>query len=195
VAFESGNGPAVWVSIDGGRTFNRRIIPELRTTRAAHVDPTSGAITLVGFDGVLHVRRSTDNGVTFGQEMTAPANFLATDSVAVGPRSLFAMDKDTSLMVAPLDNLSARRTVSGLAPMAKFPPILVADSADNVVVLEGNFMNVLLRRLASGQTSFEAPKPFILSDDMPAGVALSDRAVAVVARQGTKVMAAVEVWP
>ena len=114
VAFESGNGPAVWVSIDGGRTFNRRFIPELRTTRAAHVDPASGAITLVGFDGVLHVRRSTDNGVTFGQEMTAPANFLASDSVALGPRSLFAMDKDTTLMVAPLDDLSARRDVIGL---------------------------------------------------------------------------------
>ena len=194
VAFDSGNGPAVWVSIDGGRTFNRRIIPELRTTRAAHVDPTSGAITLVGFDGVLHVRRSTDNGVTFGQEMTAPASFLATDSVALGPRSLFAMDKNTTLMVAPLDNLSARRAVTGLGPMGPFPPIVMADSADNAVVLETT-MVVVLRRLASGQTSFEAGKPFIFSEDMPAGVALSDRAVAVVGRQGSKVMAAVEVWP
>jgi hypothetical protein len=67
VAFEGESGPTVWVSIDTGRTFNRRIIPELRTTRAAYVDPASGAITLVGFDGVAHVRRSTDNGVTFGQ--------------------------------------------------------------------------------------------------------------------------------
>jgi hypothetical protein len=127
--------------------------------------------------------------------MTVPVSFPGPDSVAVGPRSLFAMDKDSSLMVAPLDNLPAGRIVTGLGAMANFPPVLVADSADNVVALEGNFMTVLLRRLASGQTSFEAPKSFIRSDDMPAGVALSDRAVAVVGRQDARVMAAVEIWP
>ena len=195
VTCEGDSGPLVSTSTDGGRTFSRRFPADLTPTMASYVDASNGAITLVGNDGALHVRRSTDGGVTFGPEMTLPANFFGEDSLAVGPRSVFMGGKDTSVLVAPVDNLANWREVTGLGGVVNFHPVLVADLADNLVVLESTFMTVLLHRLASGQSGFGPAKPFIRTEDMPAGVALSDRALAVVGRQGNQIVVGVEVWP
>jgi hypothetical protein len=195
VTSDGDSGPSLWVSGDGGRTFVRRLLNDLLSTVALSVDATSGAITLVGYDGRLQVRRSTDGGATFGPAAAAPAEFAGEDTVAVGPRSLFSADKVANLSIMPLDNLNAGREVAGLAFMVNFPPVLVTDTADNVVVLESNFMAVLLNRLSAGQSMFAMPKPFTQVQDVPAGVALTDRAVAVVGRLGGQVMTAVEVWP
>jgi photosystem II stability/assembly factor-like uncharacterized protein len=195
VTFDGDNGPAVWVSGDGGRTFNRRFVTDLPSTMAVHVDTVSGAITLVGFNGRLQVRRSTDGGASFGPATSTQANFSGEDSVAVGSRSLFSADKGGGVTVMPLDNLSAGREVAGLGFSSGFPSVLVADAADNLVVMEDNPMVILLHRLAAAQTSFAMPKQFTQVQDVPGGVALSDRAVAFVGRLGSQVMAAVEVWP
>jgi hypothetical protein len=195
LASNSDSGRALWISTDGGRTFNRRFAPGMQTTRGAYVDPGDGAITLITGDGSLQARRSTDGGATFGPATSVQADFPGQDALAVGPRSLFFGETGTSIVVAPLDNLANRRDVPGLGFNPISPPTLVADAADNVVALESNPMTVIMRRLASGQASFDGPKAFVRSDDIPAGVALTERAVAVVGRQGGQVMAAVEVWP
>ena len=108
----------------------------------------------------------------------------------MGSRSLFSADKGGSVTVMPLDNLSAGREVTGLGFSSNFPSVLVADAADNLVVMEGNPMVILLHRLAAAQTSFAMPKQFTQVQDVPGGVALSDRAVAMVGRLGSQVMAA-----
>ena len=199
VTFDGDSGPALWISVDGGRTFNRRIADDLLRTMAVHVEPNSGAITLVGFDGGrLHVRRSTDGGVSFGpasSTTSAQMDFGSEDSIAVGSRSLFSATKDGSVTVMPLDNLSAARQVAGMGFNTNFPAVLVADNADNLVVVESNFMTVLLNRLPAGQTSFGMPRPFSSVQELPHAVPLSDRAVAVIGRLGSQVMAGVEVWP
>jgi hypothetical protein len=196
VTSDGDGGPSLWVSGDGGRTFVRRLLNDLLSTVALSVDATSGAITLVGYDGRLQVRRSTDGGATFGAAVAAPAEFGGEDTVAVGPRSLFSADKGLNVSIMPLDNLDAGREVAALTfTDMTFPAVLLADSADNLVVLESNFMAVLLKRLSAGQSMFATPKPFIQVQNGPAGVPLSDRAVAVVGLQGSQVMTAVEVWP
>jgi hypothetical protein len=194
LAFNTDFGPALAVSEDGGRSFNRRSAPRVNEFVAAAVDGTTGAITLVSNDGSLHLHRSTDGGVSFGPSQTLPASFVGEDSVAVGGRSLFSSDKDTRLAITRLDDLTDRRTVDGLPPLLMFPRVLVADAADNLAVLDTGFNGIELRRLAAGQTSFSPARTLARTDLPPGGALLSDRAVAAVLRQGGQVLVGVEVF-
>ena len=182
-------GPGMWVSADGGRSFTRRSPPG--DAVAVRIDPATGALTMAGFNGQLWLRRSTDAGATFSDPVPIPLMF-GGGPVVLSPRFLFAVDKGTQVLVAPLDDLARTRSVDGLPPTMSFIPVLVPDAADNLTLLTDGGV---ARRLAAGGTTFSAPVSIGNPHTPPGGVALSDKAVAVVMNRNGQIFVAVETWP
>ena len=108
VTFDGDNGPAVWVSSDGGRTFNRRFVTDLPSTMAVACRRRQrrhhpGGLRRPPAGPAQHRRRRQLRAERPRRRRTSPAR----TRVAVGSRSLFSADKDGSVTVLPLDNLSA----------------------------------------------------------------------------------------
>jgi hypothetical protein len=192
---DPGTGPQLWVSADGGLSFRQPVVPiAMMQMVALGIDPASGEIWLVTYDGqTVGLRLSKDSGVSF-QDVGPIAVNTFFDTVTLGPRSVFATGKDPALTVVSRD-LATRRTVDGLFPTFLFPRVVVADAADNAVVLESQDGTVQARRLPAGATSFLPAKNLGTSQMFPSPAVLSENAVAAALWSSGQVFVAVETWP
>jgi hypothetical protein len=201
LSVDTDNGPAWWLSEDGGRTFHRSPLASSAYTSfsALGLDP-DGTIWVVSRDyrERRFLRTSRDDGKTFEAGFRIPVVRLFSGFVA-SPNLLFTVSDE--LVLFSRDGSGSTRSVPGLpAPtVGSFDPVLLADEADNLVVLStvhnGSYTAVEARRLPSGETQLTPPKSLGLSNRPPSAVALSENATAVLLIQSGQVSVAVETWP
>jgi hypothetical protein len=151
-------------------------------------------------DDRLLLRKSTDAGATFDRGTPLPPATLSHEQTTITPRTLFAVALDDSrLLVAPIDDLSSNRWVSGLPSFpSSYSPLLVPDPFENLMVIDNTAPDgPVAMRLRAGSTRLTDMKPLPpgLSDDHMAGVALSENAVALTGVLNNRVRVAVETWP
>jgi hypothetical protein len=202
----------LWVSNDGGRTFDPIKAP-VPLFNSVGVDP-DGTIWIVGRDGedVNSGRHQFHSSADGGATWNSVVSLTYGNTFAVGATMVYAGWYD--LTAAARDGSSETKLVASLpSPSTYFNQVLVAGRKDDVVVLSTSrdpdptepwfrvTGQVEVRRLASGDSAFSPPKTLGLSHYPLGAVGLSERAVAVVLCSGDcvgepgHVSVAVEVWP
>jgi hypothetical protein len=189
----SGADTVTWVSKDGGLSFlPPHAIDGSRSVRAASIDGDGVIwIFLDGNDYLL--RKSSDDGATFdaGVLVTTP-NFLAS-SYAFGPKTLFMVSEEDGVFAMKKDDVTSQRRVPGTVGARRQG--LVADQADTLILLQYVPGNMLASRLPLGADAFVEPKSLGDFSGFPAGVALSNRAAAVMMSSGDQIFVGVATWP
>jgi hypothetical protein len=194
VAADTSSGPTLWFSQDNGKTFKQSAAPggRMGPSVSLGIDRGTGHLWLVGYEGQMVLRISRDGGASFDSPVTIDTEYAHT--IALSPTTIFAAGKER--LRVQTRELTGQREVFGLSPSPAFPPVLVTDDRDNLVVLDTSVEGaVLLRRLAAGATELEAGKSVGSTGMPPSGVALSETAVAVALYSGGQVRVAVETWP
>jgi hypothetical protein len=193
-AADTTGGPTLFVSDDAGVTFQARAVGSDQPMIGLGLAPDSGDIWTVIFEGNSSLLRfSADGGATFEPAITLARDAFFT-SVIVGPRSIFAAGQDSRLLVLARDG-STRRHVDGLFPALVFPHLVLADPADNALVLETVESEVRVRRLPAGASTFLPARLTGLTQMLPSAVPLADNALAVMLWNSGEILVAVETWP
>jgi hypothetical protein len=187
------NGPALWISRDGGQVFKQVVFPSQRELLGLGVDPKNGYIWIAALDEFFRLRLSADGGTTFD-----PGLLLAT-SIPLGPfaltaRTVFALTEAFQLFLFPRDG-SPHRTAGTPRDGILFRRALAVDRRGNAFAVETDGGSVLAYQLPAGAESFSPPQTLGPSEAAPHAVALSANAVAVTFFDAGQMFAAIETWP
>jgi hypothetical protein len=181
----------VWHSENGGRTFDQTSVSVTGSVLGLQAQ-ADGVVWLYVQDMEPKLLKSTDGGVTFPTQVAfSPGTFF--DNVVFGSQSFFGTSKEPRLMVASLANPDMPRFVDGLN-QSPGPHTVIVDRSDTATVLDGDFTGLVARRLEPGATTFSAPRSLGPFQQGAAGVALSDKAIALAIWQGGQVLVSVQVW-